>query len=459
MRRSMSCPPLRLLAAAAVAAMGLAAPAAAKDRVVTLKGFDAPGPARYDKVRVIQQGPTRAKHVLVLQPGTAGGAAYFQPLGADLVKRLRGWQVWSVERRENLLEDHSVLDRALAGDATIQQLYEYYLGWIGNSDAPPDHFVPVPDSDAGFARKWGMNVAMEDLHRVVAAARRGGRTVVLGGHSLGGSMTTAYATWDFRGRPGARDLAGLVYIDGSSGVRGQAVSAAAARKSLDDLAESSPFLDLTGLGLPWSAGVFNIVASTAARLEPTAPSVLEDFKLLPESLRPPVPSTNRGGYGYALDTETGPANLRLVQMHLGHLATEGDPRDWVDGELTDVARAARMFSGVRGIDGTAWYHPRRLSLDAQALNNGNPAPAQKVLGDRSVHGRSVRVPMYAFETSLGEGRVLKGVRALARQSRVPARSLTLVDRHASYAHIDPLSAAPSKNAFLRTVVPFLRKIR
>ena len=61
-----------------------------------------------------------------------------------------------------------------------------------------------------------MNVEIEDLHRVVGRRREHGRRVVLGGHSLGGSITTAYATWDFNGKPGAKDLAGLVYIDGGS---------------------------------------------------------------------------------------------------------------------------------------------------------------------------------------------------------------------------------------------------
>ena len=41
-----------------------------------------------------------------------------------------GWQVWAVERRENLLEDHSMLDRAKHGDLTGQQLFDYYLGWL-----------------------------------------------------------------------------------------------------------------------------------------------------------------------------------------------------------------------------------------------------------------------------------------------------------------------------------------
>ena len=61
-----------------------------------------------------------------------------------------------------------------------------------------------------------MQVAVGDLHRVIAAARKLGGKVVLGGHSLGGSVVTAYATWNFNGKPGADELAGLVYIDGAS---------------------------------------------------------------------------------------------------------------------------------------------------------------------------------------------------------------------------------------------------
>jgi hypothetical protein len=67
--------------------------------------------------------------------------------------------------------------------------------------------------------------------------------------------------------------------------------------------------------------------------------------------------------------------------------------------------------------------------------------------------------MYAIETSLGAGHVLRSVRALARRSRVPRRKLVLVDRHTSMAHIDPLVDIPRRNAFLKTVVPFLKRIR
>ena len=168
----------------------------------------------FDKVGVVKVGPQRARHVLVLAPGTSAGAGYFLPLARSLVERLPGWQVWAVERRENLFEDHSVLDRVRAGRAPASALFPYYLGWLGGGVA--EHFTPPTDAETAPARGWGMRVAVEDLRRVVRAARRGGRTVVLGGHSLGGTITTAYATWDFGGRAGARDLAGLVFIDGGS---------------------------------------------------------------------------------------------------------------------------------------------------------------------------------------------------------------------------------------------------
>jgi hypothetical protein len=451
----------RAAAAALIAAAALAAcasPAAARERVLTLKGAHAPGPARLDTVRVLQMGPASAGHVLVLEPGTSAGAPYFRPIAHDLLARLRGWQIWAVDRRENGLEDRSVLRRALENKVSVQRLFDYYLGWIGKED-PGRHFEPVADADASYVKRWGMAVAMGDLHRVIAAARHGGRTVVLGGHSLGGSMTTAYATWDFGGRAGARDLAGLVFIDGAGGSFGRGVpTAAEARKSLADLdlSSASPFLNL-GFG-PWQAGVFNAIGSTAARLAPHALSVFDAWPLLPGILRPPAPATNRGGYGYAVDTQTAPKSLALVQMHIGHLADTGSRRDWVDGELGTAERAAQLFSGIPSMDGSSWYHPVRLSLDAGAIDNGIPNPAQKVLGDRTIHGRDVHLPMYAIETSLGAGRVLNNVRALARRSGVPRRRVVLVDRHTTMAHIDPLVDVPRRNAFLKTVVPFLRRI-
>ena len=132
------------------------------------------------------------------------------------MRKAKGWQVWAVERRENLLEDHSALNRAKAGQVTGQQLFDYYLGWITDSSIA-DHFQFIPDAQVAYARGWGMRVEINDLRRVVKSAQRVGDHVVVGGHSLGGSITTAYATWDFGGKPGADGLPGLVFIDGGSG--------------------------------------------------------------------------------------------------------------------------------------------------------------------------------------------------------------------------------------------------
>ena len=52
-----------------------------------LQGFNAPGtPAKYNKVGVIKTGPSDAKNILVLVPGTSASAAYFEPLAKDIVR-------------------------------------------------------------------------------------------------------------------------------------------------------------------------------------------------------------------------------------------------------------------------------------------------------------------------------------------------------------------------------------
>ena len=82
-------------------------------------------------------------------------------------------------------------------------------------------------------------------------------------------------------------------------------------------------------------------------------------------------------------------------------------------------------------------------------------PAARFLGLRLMHGDEIDVPLYAYSTDLTDGRVARGARRLAARARIP--SVRVVDdRQAS--HLDPLSAAPRTNRFLRTVVPFLRRV-
>src|SRR5690349_22655156 len=108
-----------------------AAPASTSVRFERIQGHAAPGtPAKYNRVGILEIGPRTARNVLVLNPGTSASAAYFAPLARCLVASVKCWQVWSVERRENLLEDQSMLNKAKAGKATAQQLSDYYVNWI-----------------------------------------------------------------------------------------------------------------------------------------------------------------------------------------------------------------------------------------------------------------------------------------------------------------------------------------
>ncbi len=446
-----------LLIAVAVAAAvcsALTSSAAAKVGVSWMQSYRAPGtPARYDKVGVIKLGRPSARNVLILEPGTSAGAAYFAPLARWIVSQAPGWQVWSVERRENLLEDQSMLDRAKAGKATVNELFGYYLGHITDPSIKR-HIAPVPDSTVGFARGWGLNVAIQDLHTVIAAARGLHGKVVLGGHSLGGSVVTAYATWNFAGRPGANQLAGLVYDDGGSYAAPE--SAASARAALQRLAAGTPWLAFSGVPAPY-LGLFSAVGSTVALLAPNQASLASGFAATPASLKPPVAATNLATFGYDTDTKTSKLSF-AAQAHEGSLDTSISPARWKrDGAITPIERYASMLSGsgLTNVDGTEWYFPQRLTDDTAAIGQGNANPAQSVLNVHSTLGHRLpkQLRIYAFGAA-GGTTITGAARTLAEQSKIPLSHLTLVSRPGVYAHNDPAAAYP-RNMFFSHLIPFL----
>jgi pimeloyl-ACP methyl ester carboxylesterase len=380
------------------------------------------------------------------------------PLAQWLVKKVKGWQVWSVERRQNLFEDQALLTKAKAHKASARQVYNYYFG------AHPG-FHPVPSSTVQFVKQWGTAVAVRDMHRVIEAARKLGGKVVLGGHSLGGSLVTAYATWNFDGRPGADELAGLVFDDGAGG-GGTPISAQAARQVLEGVQNQvSPWLSV-GVPAPY-IGLFGSTGALAAIQEPNAPSIAQQSGLLSAvGLSPPVPATNLATFAYNTNVPTS----RLVfafQAHLGK-GLASHPVNGVygwdgSGALTPAKRWAAMLAGpdVNGSDGVEWYFPNRLGaegLGTGAIDNGNANPAGEVFGLRSTLGHHLpkRLLMYAFGAYGGKA-ITAATAQLAAQSRIPARNLTLVNRQGIYAHNDPAGAYP-KNVFFDDLVRFLHKV-
>jgi pimeloyl-ACP methyl ester carboxylesterase len=452
------------MVAGCLALAGSAGSASAALKVNWMRGFNAPGtPAKYNKVGVLEVGPASARNVLVLEPGTSAGSAYFVPLARWLVRTVPGWQVWSVERRENLLEDQSVFNLAKRGKANAIEVFNYYLGFL-EPGSHITHHLPSADLSRNlpFAKKWGLNVAIQDLHRVIEAARKLGGKVVLGGHSLGGSVVTAYATWNFAGKPGARELAGLVYDDGGSLKRATAAEATSALQQLN-APSTSPWLAFGGIPAPF-AGIYSTSGALSVLQAPNMPSLGQASGLLPPDLVPPVRVTNEAQYGFALNVGTSPTALAAAQGHLGKGVSPkmvNGAHTWDgSGALSPIKRFATMFSGagIQNVDGTEWYFPTRLTDDEGGVNQGNRNPAQKILNVHAVFGHKLprRLLIYAFG-ALGGPLVTAAAQTLAQQSHIPKRNLTLVNEAGVYAHNDPAAAFPH-NVFFTHLVRFLRKV-
>ena len=150
---------MRLAGLTVALVLALSGPAAALDRYVPMQVPPGPGPAKYDRVFVQQLGPAGARTVLVLVPGTDGGAGGITPVARDIVTRVPHLQVWIVDRREQAFEDTSVFR---TGDPQAAQ--DYYLGF---------NYKRVPGDQAKYAAEWGLKLQLTDLRSVVRRARRG----------------------------------------------------------------------------------------------------------------------------------------------------------------------------------------------------------------------------------------------------------------------------------------------
>ena len=91
-----------------LALCALPASASAASSLERITGYKSPGtPAKYNKVGILKIGPKREEHPRA-EPRHVGQRRLLRAAGAGDRGKAQGWQVWAVERRENLLEDHSV---------------------------------------------------------------------------------------------------------------------------------------------------------------------------------------------------------------------------------------------------------------------------------------------------------------------------------------------------------------
>ncbi|WP_214318350.1 alpha/beta hydrolase [Nonomuraea sediminis] len=387
---------------------------------------------------VLKVGDPAARRVVVLVSGWYGAANGFRELARDLAARTPGTQVWAVDRREQRLADFT-------GFRTKDPA-TYYLDGRYQSPKNPE-------------KGPGLRETLDDLRTVVLkASDHGRRQVVLGGHSWGATTALAYAAWDFHGRPGYRDLDGLVLIDGGvhgafAGEGGEIHNSPEEIKArLAELDQGEPFETLlslgTGLGAkPESAAIWYQLIAWYAHHAPHEPSVL--VNRLPEKLRPPRPVTNAGLLGWLV--QAAPGTSPALAVVSGRLGEDGD---WIDDGMTPLSRVAEAMAGPK--PGTfEWYWPKRLTIDLDAVDPYADTESAKLLDLRLWHAREVNVPLYAFETGLDKGTELTAARWVVEHSRIK-RATYAGDR--TMNHLDPLFAAPDRNELTRTLVPFLRDL-
>lgn len=426
--------------AVVIGCLALFASGADASRYVAVKGAPAPGPAKYDKVFIDKFGPKRARSVLVLVPGTGGGAGSVAPIARDLSRQVPKLQVWAVDRRSQQLEDTSGFE---PGDP--EAAADYYLG-----------FKYEKVTDVPFVADWGFATEMNDLHRVIEKAGKRGREVILGGHSRGGSSVVSYAAWDFgKDGPGYKDLEGMVLIDGGLGAFGPSdFSLEEAEAGLAEIEAGDYFSDPLGAGIPEIGPIFSELAALYAKKRPDDPSAMQSNPLVAAAgLAPPFAVTNRSFLGYLFDSTYSPLGKSL-QIRAGDFG-EGDPRPWVDGENTPIGQFARAFSREPG-NATEWYYPNRMILDTSAANALKRTEASDYLGLRLFHTKRINVPLYAIQTDLTGGGVIAGAKSVIERSRI--KRSKLIDASATMSHLDPTLAPAASNRFTKTVKPFLKRI-
>ena len=404
------------------------------------------GPAGTDRVHVLKVGPEAAHTVLVLVPGMFGAAGDFRLLARDLVAAVPGAQVWAFDRREENLADRR-------GFTTADPVGYYLDGRYRTQD---------PAASA-FAAGWGLARTLQDLRTVVRSAAAGGRRrVVLGGHSWGATTAMAYAAWDFGGRPGYRDLAGLAVIDG--GVRGAFDGTGQpVRNTPEEVRERLAAIDggavfdltLSGVGLgprAESTQIWYQLGGWYAHRDPDGRSVLQPR--MPDARRPSVPVTHAALLGTLVDAGFGWPND--ISVHSGHLADSGAVRGWTDTGITPVGRVAEAYAGGPTPAVWEWYWPARLSVDLDVTDVYADTDLTRSLGLRLLHGADLDTPLYVFQTSYAKGTIASAAREVVAGSRIPYATYETDD---GMNHLDPLFAAASHNTLTRTLAPFLAGLR
>lgn len=167
--------------------------------------------------------PKRADAVLVAIPGFLGGAASFDQVARNTVRRAakrdRYVEFWALDRRANCVEDHTGVEAAArAGDPAVA--FGYYWGGAEVDGRRFGGFATA--AEANYLKRFGLERTLRDWYTVIKRELPGrklrARKLLCGGHSLGGPLTNLFASWDFDGDPGTTADAGHAQCAGFFGL-------------------------------------------------------------------------------------------------------------------------------------------------------------------------------------------------------------------------------------------------
>ena len=445
----------------AVAALLAGLFAVASPRVLvdyqSLPGYPEPHtPRQYNRTFYLRYSTgSKPDTILVLMPGVFLGATAFDGLARQLVAQAPRVEVWAVDRRSNQLEVRNVSREALRmNDAS--PAYRYFVTQAGKAGG----FQPAAAGELRFMSHWGLDTHLQDLHRVVLAARKRAKRVIVCGHSLGASVASLYAAAKIEpGRTGQEFVDGLLLLDGLVGRTGGGAGADIAR-AISDLE--------TGKTDVYNAAVTRYLTEREARnlMALTAPDALApaDFVAFPASNlavaglyesanTSPLPllsSTVGEAIGARLTSAPRPAGSVLrIAPGLRNVAglDEGARRiDWRTAAAGDqpVDLRAYLRSDVQpAADFGEWYFPSRLTLDLTSVT----VPFTNLSG--FVPNSEVQTPTLIIGAGKG---YMTSPETFAAYAQVRPPQTIAYEVVASYTHMDVLTANRENG-----VIPLLRR--
>ncbi len=372
------------------------APKAIQPEYVEIAGYAEPNtPEKYNRAYYLRYFAAASKPntIFVLMPGLFAGAADLDLLARQLVASMPETEVWVIDRRANALEDRSAMTRSLQ-TRNPQFAYDYYVKNAGKAGG----FIPKKPDVLRFTAFWGLDVHLRDLHEVVKRAEQAADTVILGGHSLGGSIVSFYSSYNFSEDkafakspdPGYAHLDGLLLLDGVLGRTG-GFSWQGEGLSIGQIRLIASREDLeAGVGDPFLKDAFDPLSAAkyevSALLARFAPAKLSPggFVSYPATNRAVAGILNEAQYGLSpifgvsvgeaigatfggnllavlLDGAQGVYSSTVVGVEAGSSAVtwrRGDPKR----DVTELGAFVESRSTL-ATNSNEWYFPLRLGLD------------------------------------------------------------------------------------------------